>query len=75
MFVQVVNALGDYLNVSVAACVGGAGLDRDRVNLQDAQIIVGTPGRVNDLIGRGLLVTDRIQILVLDEADEMLSKG
>jgi len=72
---KVINALGDYLHVSVAACVGGAGLDRDRVNLQDAQIIVGTPGRVNDLIGRGLLVTDRIQILVLDEADEMLSKG
>ena len=72
---KVINALGDYLNVSVAACVGGAGLDRDRVRLQDAQIIVGTPGRVNDLIGRGLMITDRIQMLVLDEADEMLSKG
>lgn len=72
---KVINALGDYLNVSVAACVGGAGLDRDRVRLQDAQIIVGTPGRVNDLIGRGIMNTDRIQMLVLDEADEMLSKG
>jgi translation initiation factor 4A len=72
---KVVNALGDYMNVTVAACVGGAALDRDMVNLQDAQIIVGTPGRVNDLINRRILITDNIQILVLDEADEMLSKG
>jgi len=67
--------LGDYMNVEVAACVGGAALDRDMVNLQNAQIIVGTPGRVNDLINRRMLITDKIQILVLDEADEMLSKG
>lgn len=72
---KVVNALGDYMNVEVAACVGGAALDRDMVNLQNAQIIVGTPGRVNDLINRRMLITDKIQILVLDEADEMLSKG
>lgn len=72
---KVVLALGDYMNVTVAACVGGAALDRDMVNLQDAQVIVGTPGRVNDLINRRMLITDKIQILVLDEADEMLSKG
>merc|ERR1711865_1260853 len=37
--------------------------------------VVGTPGRVNDVIRRRLLATNHICIFVLDEADEMLSRG
>lgn len=40
-----------------------------------AQVIVGTPGRVMDHLGRGSLVLDDLRILVLDEADEMLRMG
>lgn len=37
--------------------------------------MVGTPGRVKDLIGKGVLRTDFLRVVVLDEADEMLSRG
>jgi len=39
------------------------------------QIVVGTPGRVNDMINRNALRLDRLKLFVLDEADEMLSRG
>jgi translation initiation factor 4A len=37
--------------------------------------VVGTPGRVHDMMRKGFLKTEYLKILVLDEADEMLSKG
>ena len=40
-----------------------------------AQIIVGTPGRVLDHLNRGALKLDGLEVLVLDEADQMLDKG
>ena len=39
------------------------------------QIVVGTPGRLVDLLQRGALLLDRVRYLVLDEADEMLDRG
>ncbi len=42
---------------------------------QGAQIVVGTPGRLLDLIKRGILDLSRVRTVVLDEADEMLSMG
>eukprot|EP01083_Nonionella_stella_P152780 490156_1 len=42
---------------------------------QIQKIVVGTPGRINDMISRGALKTKTIKLLVLDEADEMLSRG
>jgi len=46
------------------------GLRRDR-----PQIVVGTPGRVMDLIDRGVLILDNAKFAILDEADEMLDMG
>jgi translation initiation factor 4A len=40
-----------------------------------AQVVVGTPGRVFDMINRGALKTDHMKMFILDEADEMLSRG
>ena len=40
-----------------------------------AQIVIGTPGRVLDLLNQGVLKLDRVRFLVLDEADEMLDRG
>jgi translation initiation factor 4A len=37
------------------------------------QVVVGTPGRVHDMIQRRILKTDSMKMFVLDEADEMLS--
>ncbi len=55
---------------------GGQSYDRqDRGLRQGAQIVVGTPGRILDHISRGTLKLDRVKMVVLDEADEMLDMG
>lgn len=42
---------------------------------QGVHVVVGTPGRVYDMVQRNSLRADKIKIFVLDEADEMLSRG
>lgn len=60
----------------VDAVYGGERIDRQiRALKSNPQIVVGTPGRVNDLIRRRVLKVDRLDFLVLDEADEMLNMG
>ncbi|GAA6008969.1 hypothetical protein JCM10207_004046 [Rhodosporidiobolus poonsookiae] len=73
---SVVLALGDYMNVSCHACIGGTSIGEDIRKLEHGQQIVsGTPGRVFDMIKRRHLRTRNIKMLVLDEADELLNKG
>jgi len=73
---KVVRALGDYLKVSSHACVGGT-LVRDDIRIlrDGVQVVVGTPGRVYDMINRGVLSMKDVKLFILDEADEMLSRG
>jgi len=72
----VLNALGDYMSVTCHACVGGTLVKEDMAILRKgAQIVVGTPGRVNDMINRNALRLEKLRIFILDEADEMLSRG
>jgi translation initiation factor 4A len=73
---KVVLALGDYQKVKCHACIGGTAVRQDLQTLQDGvNVVVGTPGRVFDMINRGALGTDSMKMFVLDEADEMLSRG
>ncbi|KAF9072756.1 DEAD-domain-containing protein [Rhodocollybia butyracea] len=73
---RVVVALGDYMEVTSLACVGGTNIREDMNLLRSGmQIVVATPGRLVDMIKRGALKTDHTKILCLDEADEMLSQG
>ncbi|CAK0802248.1 unnamed protein product [Prorocentrum cordatum] len=73
---KVALALGDYNNVRCHACIGGTSVRDDMDKLRDGQhIIVGTPGRVFDMIGKRYLRVDDLITFVLDEADEMLSRG
>ncbi|KAI0270265.1 P-loop containing nucleoside triphosphate hydrolase protein [Russula aff. rugulosa BPL654] len=73
---KVVIALGDYMNVECHACVGGTNVREDMSKLQEGvHVVVGTPGRVYDMINRRALRTDNIKQFCLDEADEMLSRG
>jgi len=73
---KVVIALGDYMNIEVHACVGGTAVRDDIRTLQaGVHIVVGTPGRVFDMINRRALRLDSIRQFFLDEADEMLSRG
>jgi len=74
--VKVVMAIGDYLGVSTMACIGGTNVRQDMDKLRaGVQLVVGTPGRVFDMINRRALAVDYIHYFVLDEADEMLSRG
>ncbi|KAF9310846.1 translation initiation factor eIF4A [Podila horticola] len=73
---KVVIALGDFMKVTCHACIGGTNVREDMKILGDgAQVVVGTPGRVFDMINRGALKTDHMKMFILDEADEMLSRG
>ncbi len=78
--VQIANDLKDYSKfmpeINVIAVYGGASIDNQVKELQrGGQIVVGTPGRIVDLIKRRKLKVENINYLVLDEADEMLSMG
>ncbi|MDD4149499.1 MAG: DEAD/DEAH box helicase [Bacteroidales bacterium] len=62
--------------IRVTAVYGGASIDNQIRDLKKgSHIIVGTPGRVLDLLKRRILKIDQIKFLVLDEADEMLNMG
>src|SRR5215471_10738246 len=54
---------------------GGRSIGPEQRALRSAQIVVGTPGRTLDHLRQGSLSLDRLQFLVLDEADEMLDRG
>lgn len=74
--VRVVASLGDFLNVKVHACVGGTAVRDDMRILQDGvHVVVGTPGRVFDMIQRRALNVSQVELFILDEADEMLGRG
>jgi len=73
---NVVSALGDFLDIKAYACIGGTRITEDlRILSNGVHIVVGTPGRVLDLLNRGMLKPEHIKMLILDEADEMLGMG
>jgi ATP-dependent RNA helicase DeaD len=63
-------------SIYVLPIYGGQSIDRQITQLRrGAQIVVGTPGRVLDLLNRGVLSLEQLFCFVLDEADEMLNMG
>jgi len=73
---KVVLALGDYLKVKCHICIGGTSVRDDIDRLRDGQhVVVGTPGRVFDMVSKRHLRIDDLLTFVCDEADEMLSRG
>ena len=78
--IQVTSDINNYLkylkNFSAVAVYGGERIDKQiQAMRKRPQIVVGTPGRVNDMIRRKILKVEVIKWLVLDEADEMLNMG
>merc|ERR1712093_751361 len=73
---KVVCSIGDYLNIVCHACIGGTKVADDIDMLRrGVHVVVGTPGRVFDMIERRALDVRGVKLFVLDEADEMLSRG
>ncbi len=73
---QALRAYGARRNIEVVAVFGGAPIRDQASRLKnEAQVVVGTVGRVMDMIGRHYLFLDSARYVVLDEADEMLDLG
>ncbi len=73
---DVIESYGKYSGVRVLAVYGGAPYGAQMGGLRrGADVVVGTPGRLLDLLARGSLVLNEVKTVVLDEADEMLSMG
>ena len=71
-----IKKLAEYMpGVKTADIYGGAPMDRQILKLKQANLVVGTPGRVMDPLRRGTLKLQNLRMVVLDEADEMLSMG
>ena len=65
--------IGSAMNVKVLCAVGGNSLRDDIRALEEgAQFIVGTPGRIFDLVNRNVLDRSEMRVLIMDEADQML---
>jgi ATP-dependent RNA helicase DeaD len=72
---QALRAYGASKSLNVVAIFGGAPIRDQAARLKDSQIVVGTVGRVMDMIGRHHLFLDDVRYVILDEADEMLDLG
>jgi translation initiation factor 4A len=72
----VIKSIGEYQGVKIHACVGGTSVREDIKALKSGtHVVVGTPGRILDMMKKGFFKTDYLRLFVMDEADEMLDKG
>ena len=73
---EVVSEISKYMEIDILRLIGGTSISECIRDLsKKPKILVGTPGRVLDMINRRNIITDDLKILVFDEADEILSYG
>ena len=74
---NVSKSLSTYLDINSCLLVGGTSIHKNKkvLNEENPQLIIGTPGRVHDMIRRKILKVDNVKSIIIDEADEMLSQG
>lgn len=71
---QVCKTLGKHLGINVMVTTGGTGLRDDIVRLAEpVHVVVGTPGRIQDLAGKGVADLSECNMFIMDEADKLLS--
>jgi ATP-dependent RNA helicase RhlE len=73
--VDELRSVAEARELRIAAVYGGVGFGPQSAAARRADILVATPGRLEDLIDRGVVTLDRVRVLVLDEADRMLDMG
>jgi ATP-dependent RNA helicase RhlE len=73
--VDELRSVAEARKLRIAAVYGGVGFGPQSAAARRADILVATPGRLEDLIARGIVSLAHIRILVLDEADRMLDMG
>merc|ERR1719166_788759 len=68
--------VGTYMDgLNITRCVGGTSVRQCMNDLRGAQVIIGTPGRLYHMCDQGALRVADLQMIILDEADEMLDRG
>jgi ATP-dependent RNA helicase RhlB len=69
--------LAKHTNLRIIAIFGGTGYNQQQIMLKErpVDVIVATPGRLIDFMGKGLINPSKVEIVVLDEADRMLDLG
>ncbi|SHK17927.1 Superfamily II DNA and RNA helicase [Desulfatibacillum alkenivorans DSM 16219] len=72
---EAINALGAQTNLKSVSVYGGVNLQRQVTRLKQADIVVACPGRLLDHLGRKNVDLSRVEMLVLDEADQMFDMG
>ena len=73
---DVMKSISGYMDVNIKKVIGKTNMNESRAELyQNPHVIIATPGRLLDMINRNYLYTDKIKMLVFDEADEILSYG
>jgi len=71
---HVFKQLSKYLNLEIVVSTGGTNLKDDIIRLQaDVHVVIGTPGRLQDLNKQGVLQLGACRLIVLDEADKLLT--
>ncbi|VVB92986.1 putative ATP-dependent RNA helicase [uncultured archaeon] len=72
---QALSKFSKYKPLEIIAVYGGAGIFQQIRELRTADVVVGTPGRILDHIGRNTIKLGKVKTLVLDEADRMFDMG
>ena len=73
---DVVTEISSYTDYNTVKVIGGTNIRESAAELyKNPEIVIGTPGRMLDMIHRNHLFTDSLKMLIFDEADEILSKG
>lgn len=73
----VISEFSKFMNIEIKLLIGGTPVNEDKKSLEKniPHIIVGTPGRVQDMVKRGFLKLENLVEFVIDEMDEMLAEG
>lgn len=74
---EVFRSISNFMKIKVQLLIGGTSSETDRETLTNdvPHVVVATPGRLYDMLRRNYIKNEQIKVLVLDEADEMLSSG
>ena len=74
---EVISEFSKFMNIQIKLLIGGTPVNEDKKSLEEnvPHIIVGTPGRVQDMFSRGFMKMENLTQFVVDEMDEMLAEG
>jgi superfamily II DNA/RNA helicase len=71
---SVISSLGSYMKIKTCLAIGGVNVNDNMRDIKNSHILVGTPGRICDLINKEAFDLRFIKILIMDEADELLKQ-